>query len=298
MAPPPAGEDLSSGSILRELILNQYQAIVLGGTALVSLIALNPLPLLVWLGSELVLLPVLDSGPLRRLVNRRKLAATRARAEAARARLVEGLTPEHARRYVAMEHLCGLIEGNYQSLTGISQAYLSEQRGKLDLVLHGCLHRLMALQRYERLPVGRDVDEVEAEIAALERELAQADLPERAATALRKNLELKRRLLASLVDVGATVKTLLTELDSMESLLEVLHQNSIALRDPHAIAEELDSIVRHSEDSERVVREMEALLRADGAGWAADLETPGQPPSGATRTAARPGRARRKVQER
>ena len=298
MAPPPAEEDLSSASILRELIFNQYQAIVLGGTALVSLIALNPLPLLVWLGSELVLLPALDSGPLRRLVHRRKLAATRARADAARARLVEGLTPEHARRYAAMEHLCGLIEANYQSLTGISQAYLSEQRGKLDVILHGCLHRLMALQRYERLPVGRDADEVAGEIGQLERELEQADLPERAAAALRKNLELKRRLLASLSEVGATVKTLLTELDSMESLLEVLHQNSIALRDPHAIAEELDSIVRQSEDSERVVREMEALLRADGAGWPADLDAIGRPRSEAARTPPTGGRPRRKVQGR
>ena len=57
------------------------------------------------------------------------------------------------------------------------------------------------------------------------------------------------------------MKALATELDSMASLLEVLHQNSISLRDPQAISEELDTIVRQSEDSERVVREMEALLR-------------------------------------
>ena len=60
------------------------------------------------------------------------------------------------------------------------------------------------------------------------------------------------------------MKALATELDSMASLLEVLHQNSISLRDPQAISEELDTIVRQSEDSERVVREMEALLRSDG----------------------------------
>ena len=56
----------------------------------------------------------------------------------------------------------------------------------------------------------------------------------------------------------------------MASLLEVLHQNSIALRDPQAISEELDTIVRQSEDSERVVKEMEALLRTDGD-WSADI---------------------------
>ncbi len=67
------------------------------------------------------------------------------------------------------------------------------------------------------------------------------------------------------------MKALATELDSMASLLEVLHQNSIALRDPQAISEELDTIVRQSEDSERVVREMEALLRSDS--WSADVAT-------------------------
>ena len=88
---------------------------------------------------------------------------------------------------------------------------------------------------------------------------------------LKKNLELKRRLLTSFSEIGGTVKTLLTELDSMESLLEVLYQNSISLRDPQAISEELDTIVRQSEDSERIVREMEALLRTDVAGGVGEL---------------------------
>jgi hypothetical protein len=268
---PPDEQDPTPGSILRELILNQYQAIVLGGAALASAITLNPLPLLLWAGSELILLPILDTGPLRRLVARRRLALARARAQGERDRLVSTLTPAHANRYTAMEQRCASIESNYQSLTGISQAYLSEQRGKLDVILQGCLHRLQALQRYERMPSSRNPDEIQEEIAALERELAQEDLPARASAALQKNLELKRRLLASVSEVDGTVRALWTELDSMESLLEVLHQNSISLRDPQAISEELDTIVKQSEDSERVVREMEALLRRDVAGWPADV---------------------------
>ena len=95
------------------------------------------------------------------------------------------------------------------------------------------------------------------------------------------------------------MKALATELDSMASLLEVLHQNSISLRDPQAIAEELDTIVRQSEDSERVVREMEALLRSDSTAWVDDA-APGaesrlpEPGSGALP----PGAARQKVKRR
>jgi hypothetical protein len=286
MAPPP-DDDVSAGSILRELIVNQYQAIVLGGAALASLVALNPLPLLIWLGSELVLLPILDSGPLRRLVHRRKRDLARARAGAARAGAIAELSAAHAKRYAAMEAICRQIEANYQSLSGISQAYLSEQRAKLDMILTGCLTRLTALQRYQRMPPRRNEADIGREIAALEAELAGDDVPERAAAALRRNLELKRRLIASITQVDDTVRTLQTEIDSMESLVEVLHQNSLSLRDPQAISEELDTIVRQSEDADRIVREMEALLRTDTDGWQGDLSSvaatppvPEVPPAG------------------
>jgi len=280
MAPPD--KDVSAGSILRELVVNQYQAIVLGGTALVSLIALNPLPLLFLLGTELVLLPVLDSGPLRRLVARRRMEIARAEAAANRANSIADLTPANGKRYAAMENLCALIETNYQSLTGISQAYLGEQRGKLDTILQGYLNRLMAVQRYERLPAGRTTDEVTEDIEVLEQELAEPDLPKRAAAALEKNLELKRKLLTSISEVGGTMKALVTELDSIESLLEMLHQNSISLRDPQAIAHDLDTIVRQSEESDRIVREVESMLSADTGGWVSDRPRVA-PPAASTR---------------
>ncbi len=263
-------DEISSGSILRELIFNQYQAIVTAGAVVASVLTLNPLPLLLWAGSELVLLPILDSGPLRRLVARRRREAARAQAAERRAAVIASFDAAHAKKYATLEELCRLIESNYQSLTGISQAYLSEQRGKLDNILEGCMTRMMALQRYKKMPLSRDPDDLEREIASLERELTNEPL-ERARAALQKNLELKRKLLDSYQEVEGTMRALSTELDSMASLLEVLHQNSISLRDPQAISEELDTIVRQSEDSERVVREMEALLRTDGGAWSTDV---------------------------
>ena len=268
MAPPQ--DEISSGSILRELVVNQYQAIVAAGAVAASVLTLNPVPLLLWFGSELVLLPILDSGPLRRLVARRRRQAARAQSAERRKSIIASFDAPFAKRYASLEQLCAMIEANYQGLSGISQAYLSEQRGKLDNILEGCLMRMTALQRYQKMPMRSDPSHIKQEIAGLERELTDPDLNERAHAALQKNLELKRRLLASYAEVGGTMKALSTELDSMASLLEVLHQNSIALRDPQAISEELDTIVRQSEDSERVVKEMEALLRTDGD-WSADI---------------------------
>lgn len=278
-------DDISEGSILRELILNQYQAIVAGGAALASVLTLNPMPFLLWLGSELVLLPILDSGPLRRMVARRKREAARIQQSQRRAAAIASFEPQFAKRYAAMEQLCRAIEGNYQGLSGISQAYLSEQRGKLDNILDGCLNRMLALQRYDKMPITRNPAEIKREIADLQKELAGADLNDRARAALQKNLELKQRLLKSYSEAGGNMKALETELDSMQSLLEVLHQNSLSLRDPQAISDELDTIVRQSDASERAVRELEAMLRAGGGEWAPDLDDivpPTSQPGGTT----------------
>jgi hypothetical protein len=287
---------ISAGSIMKDLIWNQYQAIVLGGAAVASLITLNPIPLLVWLGSEMVLLPVLDSGPLRRMVHRKRHELNRKEAAAKRASVIASFNPANAKRYSAMENLCRLIEANYQGLHGISQVYLSEQRDKLDMILEGCLHRMMALQRYERMLLNRDPQDIEREVLALEQELKQAGHTERARAALQKNVELKRKLLASYVEAGGTMKALATELDSMFSLLEVLHQNSISMRDPQAISEELDTIVRQSEDSERAVREMESML-GSSADWALDSYRADDVAAAPLRSAGS-GPARQKVKDR
>jgi hypothetical protein len=269
--PDPEGKR----SILKELVFNQYQAILLAGVAAVSLLSASPLPLMIWAGTELALLPVLDSRPLRRLIGRRRSARARAAAESHRSRALAALDPAYRKRYAAMEQLCALIESNYQQLHGLSQAYLVEQRGKLDVILDGCVNRLLALQRYDAMLARRSEPAVRQQMQALERELGQPDQPERARAALEKNLELKRRLLDSLKEARGTMRALATELDSMTSLLEVLHQNSIAMQDPQAVSQELDVIARQSEDSERVVREMEALVRAGDTDWgeqAAPLE--------------------------
>jgi hypothetical protein len=268
----PDDDRSEARSILKELVVNQYQAIVLGGTALVSLISLNPLPLLVWLGGELVLLPVLDSGPLRRLVLRRRLARLREETDARRSRIINALNPANQKRYAEMDRLCRMIESNYQTLHGISQVYLSEQRGKLDMILDSCAQRMIAVERYEALLQERNPATIERAIEDLEQELKDTHLAERTRSALEKNLELKRRLLTSLSDADDTIQALATELDSMASLLEVLHQSSISMGDPQAMSQELDTIVRQSEDSGRVVREMEALLRSDTGDWGGGMQ--------------------------
>lgn len=250
------------GSILKDAILNQYQAIIGLGVGAISLISLSPIPALLWLGAELVALPLIDSPPVRRLVQRRRLAKRREEWETWRRSAITSLKPEHQARYRQMANLCQQIEANYLGLNGISQIYLSEQREKLDQVLTSCLHRMLALAAYERAVSSRRPEGLHKEIAQLQKELDSDQLPERARAAVAKNIELKRTLLASLEDAKGAQLALETELDSSYSVLEVLLQKSLSMRDPAAISAELDAIVQQAEESERSVREMESLMRS------------------------------------
>ena len=106
---------------------------------------------------------------------RRRREVARAQQSQRRAAAIASFEPQFARRYAEMEQLCQAIEGNYQGLSGISQAYLSEQRGKLDNILDGCLNRILALQRYDRMPMSRNPAEIKREIADLQKELTGGD---------------------------------------------------------------------------------------------------------------------------
>lgn len=276
------------GSILRDAILNQYQAIIAAGVGAISVISMSPLPALVWLGAELILLPLIDSPPVRRLVQRKRLERARGEFAAWRTRAIEALHPDQLSRFRQMESLCHQIETNYLGLHGISQLYLTEQREKLDHILNGCLHRMIALASYEKTLSAKPPESMQKEISRLEQELKQPGQIARVRSALEKNIDLKRTLMKALQEAQGTRKALETELDSMHAVLEVLLQKSLSMRDPEAISAELDAIVRQSEDSERTVREMESLMRSSGTAFGISEAEMMSYPTGAART---PGKA-------
>ncbi len=298
---PLAGREVlrEGGSLLKDAILNQYQVIIGLGVAATAAIAVSPLPLLFWLGAELVLLPLIDSPPVRRLVQRRRLERRRLELAAWRRGVVASLPPDRLMRFTQMEQLCAQIESNYLGLTGISRLYLTEQREKLDHILTSGLQRMLALHGYEKAISSRRPEVLQNEIRRFEEDLAKPEVPERARTAIAKNIELKRTLLSSLQDASGARIALEAELDSSYAVLEVLLQKSLSMRDPDAISAELDAIVQQAEESERSVREMESLMRSSGVEFGAtDSDRTAYPVASAAEPPAPVGPSPRKVRNR
>jgi hypothetical protein len=248
---------------LKKALANQYQVILVGGAAALSGLLMNPLPLLVLAGAELVTLPWIVERLKRRMDLERKLARRTAKSVTQEEQYRELPSPLRA-RFLELKATTERIQDNYRGLAPETQGMLADQSEKLEAILVSCLRRLWLLRRYEDLARTLDEDELRTEVEALKARVETAeDVEERVLAAWRQNLDIKQRVLETAERNRATQATLLAELDSIESLLQLLLQKSLAASDAASFSAEVDDALSQAEADERTVHEMEQLVGAE-----------------------------------
>ena len=247
--------------ILRRALANQYQAILLGGAAAFSAVTLSPVPLMLWAGAELMVMPFLVDRLKRRIEIEKKFAAREVEAMSVEERFAE-LPPPAKERYRRLEQMCKRIEANYRGLSPASQSVLADQRTKFDAILASYARRLWLLKKYDEMTANFDSAQARTEIEKLRSGLQQPALDRRVREAWQQNLQIKEQLVAT-VQQNITARTaLLAELDSLDSLLSLLLHKSIAATDAVAFSAELDDVLAQAEADAQSVAEMEQLMGA------------------------------------
>ncbi len=116
------------------------------------------------------------------------------------------------------------------------------------------------LKKYDEMSALYDGGRIGAEVKKLREALAQPGLDGRVREAYEQNLAIKEKLIES-GDRNVTNRTaILAELDSLESLLQLLLQKSVAATDARAFSLEIDDVLQQAETDARSVEEMERLL--------------------------------------
>jgi hypothetical protein len=255
------------GVSLKDALFNQYQTILLAGAAGFALLSGSALPFLVLAGLELALLPAVVGN--ERLANalemrrRRTLAESGgAPAEAAPRLTPDGLSLDRRQRFTQIQALAFVIERNYTRLSEVSQPLLLEQRAKLDQLLANALSHLKALESIEDLSGMRSAPEaLAAELADLDRRIADASTPEAVRSRLRDGRDFKLRLRDSTERVKERREVLLAEIETLETAMKILAQESAALQAPGEVAARIDELVAGAEATAETVREIEELAR-------------------------------------
>jgi hypothetical protein len=246
---------------LKKAIANQYQAIFALAAVGFSVVTMNPLPALVWAGAELMTLPFLVDRLKRRMEIEKKYAAREAH-EMSQEEQLKALPGAARTRLGRVQGLCDRIEANYRGLSPAGQGVMAEQTEKFETILGGFLRRLWLIQKYDEMAAASDGAEVAAEIARLSDELADPSLPPRVKDALTKNLEIQRELESAMSKNEHNRQALDAELDSLEALLQLLLQKSVAATDAAAFTVEIDDALSQVQADHASMEEMEKMLGA------------------------------------
>jgi hypothetical protein len=247
--------------LLKRAVANQYQAILAAAATALSLATISPLPFLLLLGGEFVVMPFLFERLKRRLEIEKKFAARQVE-ELSQVQRYDQLSPDAKGRYDALKRLARQIQGNYRGLSAASQGILAEYSQKFEAILATCLRRLWLAQKYEQMIRAFDAVRVKGEIEKLKGALAVKDIAPRVRDAWEQNLAIKEKLLAAAERNVASRTALLAELDSLESLFQLLLQKSLAATDARALSAEMDDILSQADLDAASVQEMEQLLGA------------------------------------
>jgi hypothetical protein len=244
---------------LKKAVANQYQAILAAGVVGFSALTLSPLPLLLWAGVQMMTLPFLVERLKRRMEIEKKYAAREA-VEMSQDQQLAALSGAARNRLQRLQMLCERIQANYKGLSPASQGVMADQAEKFDAVLASFLRRLWLLQKYEEMAGASDDGRVRQEIERLDKQLATAELAPRVREALEKNLEIQRQLVLAVQKNEQSSAALAAELDSLEALLQLLLQKSVAATDATAFSVEIDDVLAQVEADHASVEEMERML--------------------------------------
>ncbi len=250
---------LSQTDYVKAALKWQYNWIGLAGAAAFALVSGTGLPLVLAAGLELMYMSLVpQSSRFRRLVRSWKFAAEKREKEKALSTLFNELPLPMQSRYSNLAHVVGEIRSNYSKLSSMSQVFAKQMEDKFNGLADGYLRLLHAAHIQREYLAATNPALIEKEIEHLEQMLAQ-DSP-KVQEINRKRIEINRKRLAKYEKIRDNRDVVDAQCAAIEDVLKLIRDQSVTMRDPQQVSEQLDHLVEDMEQTEQTVREMESLF--------------------------------------
>jgi hypothetical protein len=168
------------------------------------------------------------------------------------------LAPSQREHYHRLRDLKEKIEANYRRLPG-GRVLAASSESRVDALLTSFLRLLNTLNGYRRYLSMADRQALDRELQEL-----QADASAEASTRLRevkqKRVEILSKRLQRFTQAEESRAVVSHQLASIEDLLRLTHEQSIAIRDPEHVNRQLDALSVEVQATEDTVREMEQFM--------------------------------------
>jgi len=260
-APRPDGfetPDAREPNYVRAAFHNQYNWIMLAAVAGFSLLSLNPLPLVIGAGAELMYLSVVSQNQRFQRLVRAKLGARRREVTDEQLHEALGLlTPDRRDRFNSIERMCAAIRENYRQLSAGSQMITNQMQDRLDGLRMAFLRLLIAGQQHGEYLKNFDAAAIDKALGQLNNADAGSD---KVAAINQKRIEILHMRLEKLKRIRENRQLIEAQSAAIEDVLGLIRDQSITMHDPQSVSDQLGELVQDVEHTESSVREVESLF--------------------------------------
>jgi len=267
---PDAPGPTTSGkepNYFREAFHIQYNLIALAGAAAFSLLTFTALPALLAGGLELMYLAVVPQNwRFQRLVRSWKFAEEQKQHEVKLSDMLRSLPPDMQGRYIKLAEVCGSIRNNFAQLSSASQMFVQQMDTRLEGLLHGYVRLLTAAVQQRQYVKSTDPEFIKKEIANLQQELDHD--PPRVQDINKKRIEILTKRLEKYQKICENRQVVDAQCSAVEDVLQLVRDQSVTMRDPQQVSDQLSNLVHDVEQTEQTVQQVESIF----SGLTPDME--------------------------
>ena len=257
-APGPAPQDKDI-NFVKEAFNIQYNWIALGGAAAFALVTGTAIPIALAGGLELMYLAVVSQHPrFQRLVRSWKFAEQQKLNEQKLGDMLRSLPPDMQGRYIKLAEVCRSIRGNFAQLSSTSQMFVQQMDQRLEGLLHGYARLLSAAFQQRQYVKTTDPDQIQKEIAALQQHM-NSD-PPRVQDINKKRVEILSKRLEKYQKITENRQVVDAQCSAVEDVLQLVRDQSVTMRDPQQVSDQLANLVHDVEQTEQTVQQVESIF--------------------------------------
>jgi hypothetical protein len=242
------------GSVFKRAFFNQYNYILLGGSAVYSLATGSWLPAVVGVGAEVLWLVLgADSAAFRKWVGKQEAKEEQQRLAKEVQALLGTLEEDYAARYRRLADTAYEIETLARENKGLEAVLIKDEMSKLGTLLASFLKMAAAHQRLGRYMNDSPTSDIERDIARAQRSL-KSEQDARVQASLKQSLTLAQKRLRQHQEIEGAWKSLSVQMDTVEKSFDYLKSHILGIGTREELAAELDNLV----DGVSSVAEIEA----------------------------------------
>ena len=247
----------SYGTYFTRALRNPVSLLAVGVLGMISLVSMNPLPVLIGLAGKIGFVTVAPALPAwRRRVDAADEKQERHESENRAKEMLRTLQPVQQQRYRAMMETAVSIRDNYARHNEASRGYLEQLSTRLDDMLLRYARMLVAEHNYSGHLAENSVRELDGRISSLTGEIEEAD--ERVRDIKQKQLAILEQRKEKLEKAGKDRSVLVAQIDTLEELMKLLKEQAITMKEPEEMNAQLDSLMGEIENTEHTVVALES----------------------------------------